>query len=129
LFSGRCAFGIDTDMQNDINNPYLQKLDEIVKKQSDEFLVFRLANLFPFLARPLNFIVFGLTGVRSFLIKLLPFLSNYLKEIPVVWLLNRVGEIYKLRTKSMSNLTKRVDLLQLMIDSSTEEKVIVSQII
>ncbi len=25
LYSGRCAFGIDTDMQNDINNPYLQK--------------------------------------------------------------------------------------------------------
>jgi hypothetical protein len=116
-------------MQDDIKNPYLEKSAAVFKVEIDELSVFRLGDLLPFLARPLNFIVFGLTGVRSFLIKLLPFLSNYLKEIPVVWLLNRVGEIYKLRTKSMSNLTKRVDLLQLMIDSSTEEKVIVSQII
>jgi hypothetical protein len=126
LYLGRCAFGIDTDMQNDINNPYLQKSAEFFKIDADDLLIFRLGNLLSFLARPLNYIVFSLKDVRAFLIKLIPSLGRYLREIPAVWIMNRLQEVLDVRTQSTSNLKKRVDLLQLMIDSSTHDKVIVT---
>jgi hypothetical protein len=53
-------------------------------------------------------------------------LSNYIKELPGIWLMNRVQDVIDLRTKSPPNLKKRVDLLQLMMDASTSDKVIVS---
>jgi hypothetical protein len=126
LCLGRCAFGIDTDMQNDINNPYLQKSAEFFETDFDQLLIFQLSNLMPFLARPLHDILFGLTDLRAILVKLIPSLSNYIKELPSLWLINRVQDVINLRTKSPSNLRKRVDLLQLMIDVSTNDKVTVS---
>jgi hypothetical protein len=126
LCSGHCAFGIDTDMQNDINNPYLQKSAAMFKTDNERLLLFKLCNLMPFLARPLHGIVFGLTNGGKILIKLIPSLSNYVEEIPGVWLINRLQNVIDLRAKSSSNLRKRVDLLQLMIDASTNDKVTVS---
>jgi len=126
LFSGRCAFGIDTDMQNDINNPYLQKSAEVFKIDVDQLPLFRLTNLMPFLSRPIHDIIFGMADVRQLLTKLIPPLSNYMKELPGIWLMNRVQDVIDLRTKSPPNLKKRVDLLQLMMDASTSDKVIVS---
>ena len=74
----------------------------------------------PFLARPLHDIVFGLVNARKVLIKLLPFLSSYIKEVPTLWLMNRIQAIVDVRNKSPS---KRVDLLQLMLDASTQDEV------
>ncbi|CAF1539394.1 unnamed protein product [Rotaria sp. Silwood1] len=116
----RCAFGIDTDMQNDINNPYLQKSAALFKTDTDQLLLFRLANLIPFLARPLHDIVFGLGNVRSILVKLIPALNNYLEEIPALWLMNRVQEVVDLRIQSSSNSIKRADLLQLMMEATRD---------
>ncbi|CAF2404456.1 unnamed protein product [Rotaria sp. Silwood2] len=120
----RCAFGIDTDMQNDINNPYLQKSAAILKIDVDELLFIRLSNLMPILARPLHDIFFGMAHIRNKLVELIPFMSNYLKESPDVWLLNRVQDVVDLRMKSSANLKNRVDLLQLMMDATTNDKVI-----
>jgi hypothetical protein len=113
-------------MQNDIKNPYLQKSAEAFKTDVGDMLIFRLGNLMPFLVRPLHAIVYGLTNVRQLLIKLIPILTHYIEEIPTLWLLNRVKAVLDLRRKSTSNLKKRVDLLQIMIENSTEEKVTVS---
>ncbi len=80
----------------------------------------------PFLSRPIHDIIFGMADVRQLLIKLIPPLSNYMKELPGIWLINRVQDAIDLRTKSPPNLKERVDLLQLMMDASTSDKVIVS---
>jgi hypothetical protein len=116
-------------MQNDINNPYLLKSAEVFKTELEELSIMRLGNLMPFLARPLHDIAFRLTDIRKFLTKLIPSLGNYIQEMPAEWLLNRVQDVLTLRTQSTSNVKSRVDLLQLMIDSSTEGKVKVSQLI
>ncbi|CAF1341313.1 unnamed protein product [Rotaria sp. Silwood1] len=92
----RCAFGIDTDMQNDLNNPYLQKSDEVFKTDINELLLVRL-------------------------VKMMPFLKNYIEEFPHIWLMNRVQDVVDLRMKSSTNMKKRVDLLQLMIDALTND--------
>jgi hypothetical protein len=87
-------------MQNDINNPYLQKSIAFFKIDNVELWSFRLTSLMPFLARPF-------------------YISN-------VWLLNNVQRVIDLRSESLStNSVKRINLLQLMMDASTGEKVIV----
>ena len=126
MFSGRCAFGIDTDMQNDINNPYLQKSGEIFQMDIEQMLLCKLSNLIPFLARPFHDIVFGMEDLCKFVSKWIPPLSKYVKEIPFIWLMNRVQDVITLRTQSPPHLRKRVDLLQLMMDVTTSDKVIVS---
>jgi len=113
-------------MQNDINNPYLQKSAEVFKRDVDESLLLRLSSLMPFLARPIHDFIFCMADIRKSLNKWTPSLNNYIKEFPAIWLMNRVQEVIDLRTKSASNLRKRVDLLQLMMDASTTDKVIVS---
>jgi hypothetical protein len=50
-----------------------------------------------------------------------PALSSYIEETPGSWLTNRVREVVKLRSKSAPG--KRVDLLQLMMDASTDDQV------
>ncbi|CAF0791603.1 unnamed protein product [Rotaria sordida] len=116
----RCAFGIDTDMQNDINNPYLQKTAAVFKTDIEQLLLFRMANLIPFLARPLHDIVFGLNDVRRILVKLIPALKNYVEQIPALWLMNRVQDVVDLRIQSSSNSVKRMDLLQLMMEATRD---------
>jgi len=112
-------------MQNDINNPYLQKSAALFKIDPDKLLLLRWASLMPFLARPFSILLYGLMNMRPTLMKLLPFLNNYIEEMPNVWLVNNIQSVFDLRTKSASNLRKRVDLLQLMMDASTCEKIIV----
>ena len=116
-------------MQNDINNPYLLKAAEVFKTELEDLPLMRLGNLMPFLARPLHDITFSLIDIRKFIIKLIPSLSKYIQERPAVWLINQVQNVLNLRTQSTSNVKSRVDLLQLMIDSSIEGNVKVSQLI
>jgi hypothetical protein len=112
-------------MQNDINNPFLQKSAEFFQVDPDELLVVKLSNLVPFLARPLHDLIFSIPNIREFLTKFIPPLGSFIKEFPSIWLMNRVQDVIDLRTKS-SNLRKRVDLLQLMMDASTTDKIVVS---
>ncbi|CAF1280803.1 unnamed protein product [Rotaria magnacalcarata] len=120
----RCAFGIYTDMQNDINNPYLLKSAEVFKTDADDMLLMRLSNLIPSLARPLHDILFSTAEFRRRLIDAIPFLSNFITELPYLWLMNRVREVVDQRAKSSSDTKERVDLLQLMMDASTADPVI-----
>jgi hypothetical protein len=84
----------------------------------------------PFLGRPIYYLLFGLINVRKALMKLLPFLSNYIQEIPILWLLNNVQKVVDIRIESSAtNSVKRIDLLQLMMDASISEKITVRIII
>lgn len=123
--SGRCAFGIDTDLQNDVNNPYLQKAGEVFKFDFDASPLVKFSNLIPALARPMHDIFFGIGDLTELLGKWMPALSTYIQEHPAVWLIKRLQAVIDLRNKSATNSTKRADLLQLMMDVSTGDKVIV----
>ncbi|CAF4020068.1 unnamed protein product [Rotaria sordida] len=92
----RCAFGIDTDMQNDINNPYLQISAAVFKIDLNELQFVRLSNLIPILACPLHYILFSIATICNKLIELIPFLGNYIQEIPNLWLINRVQDVVNL---------------------------------
>ncbi len=131
LFSlGRCAFGIDTDMQNDVDNIYLKKSAETFELDVDKLSIVKLTNLLPFFINPFRYFYLSQITVRRALIKIIPALSSYIEETPGSWLTNRVREVVKLRTTStITPAAKRVDLLQLMIDASTQDEVKVSLLI
>ena len=113
-------------MQNDVNNPYLQKAGEVFKFDIDASLPVKLSDLIPTLARPMHDIFFGIGDLNELVNKWMPSLSAYIQEHPAVWLIKRLQAVIDLRNKSSTNSTKRIDLLQLMMDVSTGEKVIVS---
>jgi hypothetical protein len=123
FYLGRCAFGIDTDMQNDVDNIYLKKSAETFQLDVDKLSIVKLTNLLPFFVNPFRYLYLSQVAVRRALIKIIPPLSSYIEETPGSWLTNRVREVVKLRNKSSIPAIKRVDLLQLMIDASTRDDV------
>lgn len=124
-FVGRCAFGIDTDMQNDVNNIYLKKSAESFELDIDQLSIVKLTNLLPFCVNPFRYFYLTQVAIRRMLIKLIPALSTYIEETPGSWLTNRLREVVRLRTKALAiaPTVKRVDLLQLMMDASTRDQV------
>jgi len=113
-------------MQNDIDNVYLKKSVAASVMNLQRLPIVQLSNLIPFLSPLLEYVFLGHLMAIGALSKLIPSLKNYVEEMPRYWLINRIREVIDVRTKSSSSLEKRVDLLQLMIDSSTLNKVKVS---
>jgi len=89
----------------------------------DTNILFRFAQLVP----EFNIVLGGLfsldNNTRTFInIRLLPLISSTLQinEMPMTWLLNRVHAIVEHRQKTPID---RVDLLQLMLQVMTKEKI------
>ncbi|CAF1280749.1 unnamed protein product [Rotaria magnacalcarata] len=115
-----CAFGIDTDMQNDVDNIYLKKSAETFAVDVDKLFIVKMTDLFPFVVNPFCKFYLGQVAIRRLLIRLFPVLSKYIEETPGSWLTNHVRDVVNLRTSSSTaTMIKRIDLLQLMIDAST----------
>ncbi|CAF0993668.1 unnamed protein product [Adineta steineri] len=118
----RCAFGIDTDIQNNPDNIYLKKIDEFFARgfQMDGFHKF--AQLAPEIANIITEMYFGLNNVKVFLnTHILPLISTKrLDELSNMWLLTRLDPIIEQRLKTP---TSRVDLLKLMLDVMTDEPI------
>lgn len=120
-FVGRCAFGIDTDMQNDIDNLYLKKSAAVFERSTDEMWIFRLTNIFPFLSRPLHDLLFNAEDIRGTLLKYTPSIGKRIPEDPVLWLLKRVQNVVDIRNQVSNESLKRFDLLQLMMEATVEK--------
>jgi hypothetical protein len=122
--SGRCAFGIDTDMQNDVNNIYLRKSAATFETDVDRLYIVKLASLLPCLECPIRYVYLGFLVIRRSLIRLMPNLSQYIEETPGSWLIDRVKDVvdHRVRTQQDSR-EKCIDLLQLMIDASTDHRI------
>ncbi|CAF1058719.1 unnamed protein product [Adineta steineri] len=117
----RCAFGLDTDLQNNPNNIYFKKLEEIFGRNVRSSGFFKLAKLMPQLANIIAKVLFSIINTKTFINKhVMPWISKkQLNEFPVVWLLNRLREVVDERQKTA---TSRVDVLQLMLEALNEEK-------
>ena len=109
-----------------MNNPYLKKAGEVFKFDLDASPVVKLSNLIPALAHPAHEIFFRIGDLREFLTRLIPALDNLIEEHPAIWLIKQLQSVIDLRKQAAPDSKKRIDLLQLMMDVSTDEKVIVS---
>ena len=118
LLLGHCAFGIDTDMQNDLDNEFMVKAATIFKQDIERMLLTKLSYLMPWLTPILAKLVLCQMALFRILHKLVPTIfPNVLDKIPRFWLLSRVQQVIDARTTS-SSTTKRIDLLQLMLKTN-----------
>jgi len=116
----RCAFGLDTDLQNNPNNIYFQKVEEVFVGTLRKTIFFKLIQLFPEIRMFISRIFFSVNTIRAFVnTHLLPLITDkQLEELPAFWLINRLGPIVDQRQKAK---TSRVDVLQLMLQVMTDE--------
>ncbi|CAF3201353.1 unnamed protein product [Rotaria socialis] len=119
----RCAFDINSNCQNTFNITYLKEFEELCETNTDQIPIFQLSNLMPFLAHPLHDFLFCLLAVRKRTAELIPTLRKYIREFPVVCLINRIYEIVDLRKKSLSKSNKSTDFLQFMIDTFIDDEI------
>lgn len=120
---GRCAFGIDTDLQNNPENIYLKKVGELFDENTiGKSWLFRSAQVLPEMNKVLSRL-FSFNNTTRMLIntRLLPFISSTLQvnELSFTWLRNRLHTIVEHRQKTP---TSRIDLLKLMLQVMTQEK-------
>ncbi len=121
FFQGHCAFGIDTDMQNDVNNCIMAKAAVIFKQDIDRMLLTKLSYLMPWLTPILTQLVRSQIVLFRFLHKLVPIIfPDIMDKVPRFWLLSKIQEVIDVRMKS-SAMIKRVDLLQLMLNASSTQ--------
>lgn len=120
---GRCAFGIDTDLQNNPENIYFKKVGELFNENSiGKSWLFRSAQILPEMNKVIARL-FSMNNTVRMLIntRLLPLVSSSLQvhELPFTWLRNRLHTIVEHRRKTPSH---RVDLLKLMLEVMTKDK-------
>ncbi|CAF1490887.1 unnamed protein product [Rotaria sp. Silwood1] len=114
-----CVFGIDTDMQNNINDPSLI-FSQCYFEEQNSAKVLVLLSLF---IKELNYVWIKLRHINSFirywLRRIFPFTNNYIQEEPYTWI---IREAYKIIDEhQQNNLTNRADVIKLMLESVSNE--------
>ncbi|UJR17323.1 hypothetical protein I4U23_004218 [Adineta vaga] len=120
-----CAFGMNTDMQNDINNVFLHKCKLAVDDNPERLPMTKLGNLMPILIPFLLLLMRGQMFLGKIIRAILPTLFlPQLEGVPALWILNQVETIISTRKKTNDINSKQVqhDLLQLMLDATKGDK-------
>jgi cytochrome P450 len=114
-----CGFGVDTDMQNNINDPYLICSQTIFDAQKGikvlmvlSLFITELSNLWLQIDRVDNFI-------RCWLLRIIPFTKKFIQEDPDKWILRQAYEMIDKR-EHINQMT-RTDLVQLMLESASND--------
>ncbi|CAF1078540.1 unnamed protein product [Adineta ricciae] len=112
----RCAFGIDTDVQNDMENQniYMKKVAEMFAKNHE-------LTLLPRMYRVTSHTVFGGICVLLFKLKRL-ITTNESKLQANVWLLEHMNEFVQQRFNKTETHKPTSDLLQLMMNAVHSDK-------
>jgi hypothetical protein len=122
MFSlGRCAFGMNTDMQNDIDNTFMRKCKLTVDDNPERLPLIKLGNLMPFFIPILLYAMVGQMLLSRLIRAVVPtwFLPQ-IEGLPALWILNQVETIINARRQAnYSGKHHQIDLLQLMLNSAT----------
>ncbi|CAF1113754.1 unnamed protein product [Didymodactylos carnosus] len=116
----RCAFGIDTDMQNDPDNIYLKKAYKVFATDTRKRPVAKLSVLIPSLNSLFIKLFLLQNNLKHFINQVFPSSIKYIEEFPTLWLGNRIHEVIEMRSKGAK---QRVDLLQLMLEAATRNEI------
>ena len=122
-FLGHCAFGMETDMQNDLENLFFHKAKQAIDNNIDDLLAIRIGNIFPFLIPFATLFIIARVVLFHLFRKLAPawFLPQ-IEEDSAFWIINRAEEIINQKL-SNDQQARSVDLLQLMLDASTKDSI------
>lgn len=118
-----CGFGVDTDIQNQIDNPYLVLSQQIFDDKNRGKLLFYLS-LF---LNEFNHFWCNLEQIemstRYWFRHYFPFVRKYLAEDPNEWIMKQAYHIIDQRRKNQS--INGIDLIQLMLKSVSKEEDII----
>ncbi|CAF3487357.1 unnamed protein product [Rotaria socialis] len=117
-----CCFGIETDMQSNIHNPYLFHAQKVFSEENSVKILV-LLSLF---ITELNHIWYGLHLVENYIRQWIrhrfSFTQKYVDEEPSKWIVRQAYELIDKREKFGQN--NRTDLMQLMLESASKDDVI-----
>jgi cytochrome P450 len=116
-----CGFGVDTDMQNNINDPYLVHSQKVFNIEN----AVKILVLLSLFVTELNYIWYKLqsfeNSTRYWLRHRFPFTRKFIDEEPSTWIVNQA---YKMIDKhEKAGQTNRTDLMQLMLESASKEDI------
>ena len=112
-----CGFGLDTDMQNNANDPYLTYSQELFldKIRLDILVALLFQELLPFWSKLHRYA----SATRYWLRSNIPLTKALISEDPTTWIVNKAKTLIDKRQKI--GQTNRIDLLQLMLESASDE--------
>ena len=110
-----CGFGLDTDMQNNVNDPYLLHSQQIFvdRLRLDVILALLVTEFKRLWVASDEFVGKARYWIRHHL----PFTKKFLEAAPVKWIFIEGRKLIDQRVQI--GQTSRVDLLQLMLESAT----------
>jgi thromboxane-A synthase len=112
-----CGFGLDTDMQNNINDPYLIHSQQIfVEKIRLDVIIALFISEFKHFWTTLH--ECGGT-IRYWLRHHIPITKIFIDENPITWIIKEAKKI--INKRQQVGQTNRTDLLHLMLESASDE--------
>ncbi|CAF1463643.1 unnamed protein product [Rotaria sordida] len=120
-----CGFGLDTDMQNNPNDPYLIQSQRVAAEESHISPLIILLLFIPELKWLWNGLQRCDGSVRYWLTNYLPITRRFISDDVVMWFENQTEQLIKKRIEL--GYTKRMDLLQLMLESVSDDDFIQDQ--
>jgi cytochrome P450 len=114
-----CGFGIDIDMQNNVNDPYLFYSQQIFAPNKFRRIMLFLDILLTELSSVWRSIFVSVGVIRYWLRRYIPVTKRFIDEIPDTWIKKQVYKIIEKRKQI--GRTGRTDLLQLMLESMSDE--------
>ena len=123
LFTGRCAFSIDTQVQHDVNNTniYMRKVEEFFSKNFERTFLAKMHRITPHIQ---------LANLCSFIFRMKQSYQKNNSSLPAhLWLMEHMHEFIQQRFVDLNHNKSADDLLQLMIDAVHSDKVCTSKFI
>lgn len=110
----RCCFGIQTDMQNNPNNPYLIRSQQVFARENNTYLATLLGIFIPELQPCWLLIHSWINKIKGKLRQVLPMGDKFIADDPSEWLKENVDEFIE----KASHNSDEVNLLHLMLDAT-----------
>ncbi|CAF1111848.1 unnamed protein product [Rotaria sordida] len=117
-----CAFGLDTDMQNNINNPYLIHSQQLFGEKVNVRLIVLIALFINELNKFWRKIHLSIGAISYWCRHYIPITKRFINEDPPTWIMKQAYKIIEKHQKV--GQTNRTDLLQLMFESASDEELI-----
>jgi cytochrome P450 len=112
----RCCFGIKTDMQNNPNNPYLIRSQQVFARENSTYLSTLLGIFIPELQPCWLAIHSWMNNTKAKLRQVLPFADRFIADDPSEWLKENVEQFIE----KLSNDSEEVNLLKLMLNATDQ---------
>jgi cytochrome P450 len=114
-----CVFGLDTDMQNNPNDPYLVQSQRVFAEENRITKLIILSTFVTELRWLWNRLYQYDNLVRYWLRHYLPLTRRFISDEPTMWIETQAHQLIKKRLEL--GYTNRMDLLQLMLGSASDD--------